>query len=94
MLITNLFEKTQMEQLQQLMKQRDDLEAEIEAITGSLNSSGTPGMHGGLVDKDGFPISDVEKILSVRELRSLLISTSLLSFLLFELFYELISLFV
>lgn len=59
--------------LQKLIKQRDDLEAEIEALTNYLNSPGNPGLHGGLVDKDGFPISDVEKILAVRESRNLLI---------------------
>jgi 26S proteasome non-ATPase regulatory subunit 9 len=62
-----------MEHLQKLIKQRDDLEAEIEALTSYLNSPGNPGLHGGLVDKDGFPISDVEKILAVRESRNLLI---------------------
>lgn len=63
-----------MEHLQKLIKQRDDLEAEIEALNSYLNSPGNPGLHGGLVDKDGFPISDVEKILAVRESRNLLIS--------------------
>lgn len=65
-----------MEHLQKLIKQRDDLEVEIEALTSYLNSPGNPGLHGGLVDKDGFPISDVEKILAVRESRNLLISKS------------------
>jgi len=61
-----------MEQLQQLIQQREELEHEIEGLNNYLNAPGNPGLRGGLVDKDGFPIADVQKILSIRESRNLL----------------------
>eukprot|EP01121_Diplochlamys_sp_Union-15-3_P006390 TRINITY_DN1688_c0_g1_i1.p1 TRINITY_DN1688_c0_g1~~TRINITY_DN1688_c0_g1_i1.p1 ORF type:complete len:100 (+),score=26.70 TRINITY_DN1688_c0_g1_i1:60-359(+) len=64
--------KLTMNELQALIKQRDEIEAEIEALISYLNAPGNPGLKGGLVDKEGFPIADVQKILSVRESRNLL----------------------
>ena len=58
-----------MEELKQLMKKRDEMEAEVDKLTGYLTGPGMPGLVGGLVDKEGFPIEDVNLILSVREAR-------------------------
>ncbi len=66
---------TAMQELKGLMNKKDELEKEIEMLVGSLNAPGMPGIEGGLVDKDGFPLEDVALIISVREQRGRLART-------------------
>jgi len=40
-------------ELQQLIKQKDDLEKEINEIQAFLTSPGNLGLRGGLIDKEG-----------------------------------------
>eukprot|EP01126_Amoeba_proteus_P051476 TRINITY_DN6147_c0_g1_i7.p1 TRINITY_DN6147_c0_g1~~TRINITY_DN6147_c0_g1_i7.p1 ORF type:complete len:152 (-),score=32.58 TRINITY_DN6147_c0_g1_i7:89-544(-) len=58
------------EELEVLIKRKDNLESEIAALVNYLQSPGNPGLKGGLVDSEGFPIGDVEKIIAVREARA------------------------
>eukprot|EP01130_Rhizamoeba_saxonica_P012935 TRINITY_DN5495_c2_g1_i3.p2 TRINITY_DN5495_c2_g1~~TRINITY_DN5495_c2_g1_i3.p2 ORF type:complete len:218 (+),score=51.65 TRINITY_DN5495_c2_g1_i3:22-654(+) len=53
----------------QLMQTKETLESEIEALLSYLTAPGGPGLSGGLIDDEGFPINDVEHILSVRTAR-------------------------
>jgi len=53
----------------QLFQQKDELEQEIQELTAYLNAPGMPGLSGGLVDAEGFPLADVEKIIAVRQAR-------------------------
>jgi len=55
--------------VQKLMRERDQLENEIKELREYLLAPGMPGLSGGLIDNEGFPISDVEKIIKVRESR-------------------------
>uniref|UniRef100_A0A6B2LI14 Nas2 N-terminal domain-containing protein n=1 Tax=Arcella intermedia TaxID=1963864 RepID=A0A6B2LI14_9EUKA len=55
--------------MSELVASREKLESEIEQLLNYLNAPGNPGLKGGLVDEEGFPIADVEKIISVREAR-------------------------
>lgn len=57
------------QELKQLAQRKDEIEKEIKELVEYLNSSGF-GLSGNLVDKDGFPLSDVEKILSIRNARN------------------------
>jgi 26S proteasome non-ATPase regulatory subunit 9 len=57
-----------------LVKQKDQLESEIASLIGYLNSPGNPGLSGGLIDDEGFPIGDVGKIIDVRTARNQLAS--------------------
>lgn len=61
--------------LQALMAERDDLEAEIRRLNAVLLGPQGAGLVGGLVDKDGFPTADFEKVISVRESRQKLACT-------------------
>ncbi len=56
-----------------LDKQRTKIEDEIMQITNFLNSEGMPGVDGRLIDKEGFPIPNVD-IMAVRTARNKLIS--------------------
>eukprot|EP01119_Soliformovum_irregulare_P007811 TRINITY_DN20326_c0_g1_i1.p1 TRINITY_DN20326_c0_g1~~TRINITY_DN20326_c0_g1_i1.p1 ORF type:complete len:217 (+),score=30.88 TRINITY_DN20326_c0_g1_i1:109-759(+) len=56
------------ETLKALIKQKDEMETEILALTHQLQTGGF-GLHGSLVDKEGFPIADAEKAIAVREAR-------------------------
>lgn len=47
---------------------KDQIEKEIDELLLALNQDGV-GLHGNLVDDEGFPISDVEKILRTRDAR-------------------------
>jgi len=58
-----------MEELKQLMAKQKELEDEIESLNRYLTGPGMPGLQGGLVDKEGFPVEDVQMILSVRDAR-------------------------
>lgn len=55
--------------LKALVSQKDEIESQIKALNEYLDQGGF-GMKGSLVDKEGFPISDVSKILSVRDARN------------------------
>jgi hypothetical protein len=55
--------------LKELIREKDEMEAEIERLTNYLTGPRMPGLTGGLVDKEGFPISDVSLIIAVREAR-------------------------
>lgn len=66
--------KTAEDELSELVKQKDQLETEIEKLITYLNSPGNPGLSGGLIDDEGFPIGDVGKIIDVRTARNQLAS--------------------
>eukprot|EP01128_Nolandella_sp_AFSM9_P011204 TRINITY_DN7923_c0_g1_i1.p1 TRINITY_DN7923_c0_g1~~TRINITY_DN7923_c0_g1_i1.p1 ORF type:complete len:265 (+),score=70.65 TRINITY_DN7923_c0_g1_i1:64-795(+) len=59
-----------MEELKAKLEERDRLEKEIAELVSVLTGPGGLGFHGGLIDKEGFPISDVEKIISTRQARN------------------------
>merc|ERR1711998_309631 len=48
------------DELKSKMRQKDQIEAEIIALSEYLQSQGVPGLHGGLVDSEGFPRADVD----------------------------------
>lgn len=43
-------------ELKGLIAQRENIEAEIAALTSSLEAPGMPGVSGPLVDREGFPL--------------------------------------
>lgn len=47
-------------ELNQLQAQRSAIEAEIKERSDRLNEPGQPGMNGSLLDKEGFPRSDID----------------------------------
>uniref|UniRef100_A0A383VU54 Nas2 N-terminal domain-containing protein n=1 Tax=Tetradesmus obliquus TaxID=3088 RepID=A0A383VU54_TETOB len=47
-------------ELKQLQAQRSAIEAEIKERSDRLNDPGQPGMNGSLLDKEGFPRSDID----------------------------------
>ncbi|WIA41924.1 hypothetical protein OEZ86_009237 [Tetradesmus obliquus] len=47
-------------ELKQLQAQRSAIEAEIKERSDCLNDPGQPGMNGSLLDKEGFPRSDID----------------------------------
>lgn len=53
------------QELVKLVETRDQMERRMEELMQALEESGF-GLSGGLVDEDGFPISDVPKIIEVR----------------------------
>lgn len=57
-----------MEELLELEKRKKAIEDEISSSLGFLNESGMPGLHGPLVDAEGFPRSDVD-VYAVRTAR-------------------------
>ena len=57
------------EQVRAWIAEKDEIEARLEALENELHESGF-GMSGGLVDDEGFPLSDVEKIWDVRTARN------------------------
>lgn len=42
------------------MQLKDEIEDEIKAIDAFLTNQGVPGLHGGLVDAQGFPRADID----------------------------------
>jgi 26S proteasome non-ATPase regulatory subunit 9 len=58
-----------MEAVKTLIAQRDAIELEIESLHEWLQAPGRPGLKGGLVDKDGFPLEDVDLVIKTREAR-------------------------
>jgi 26S proteasome non-ATPase regulatory subunit 9 len=57
------------EYVENLIKQKDVLENEIASLIKFLKTPGNFGLSGGLIDEEGFPISDVGKIIEVRTAR-------------------------
>ena len=49
-----------------LDKQRLKLEDEIMQLTNFLNSEGMPGVDGSLIDREGFPIANVNLIVILK----------------------------
>lgn len=68
-------ETVTVESLQLLIAQKDAIESELLATRSWLTSPGNLGLSGGLVDSEGFPINDVEKIIATREARGKLART-------------------
>lgn len=50
------------------VKAKSEIEAEIEAVGDELTSGNNPGLHGPLVDAEGFPRADID-VYRVRQLR-------------------------
>jgi hypothetical protein len=61
------------EELKELISKKDALELEIKGITEALNEQGVGGPNSKLVDKDGFPRSDID-VSGISHLRSRLAS--------------------
>lgn len=57
-----------MDHLKKLGEQKETMEEEILVLTESLNGPGLPGLHGNLVDSEGFPRADIN-IPEVRSMR-------------------------
>jgi len=57
------------EQVRAWIIEKDEIEARLEALEKELEDSGF-GMHGGLIDEEGYPLPDVEKIWDVRNARN------------------------
>ncbi|KAK3597056.1 hypothetical protein CHS0354_022059 [Potamilus streckersoni] len=57
-----------MAKMNQLMKRRDEIEAEIKELGDVLESQGGVGMKGPLVDAEGYPRADID-VYSVRHAR-------------------------
>lgn len=53
-------EQISREEMKQKMNQKDMFEEEMAALSEYLQSQGVPGLHGGLVDSEGFPRADVD----------------------------------
>lgn len=60
------------EYLLELDKKRTELEKEIFELSDFLNSPGMPGVEGSLIDREGFPIPNVD-LYAVRTARNKLI---------------------
>jgi 26S proteasome non-ATPase regulatory subunit 9 len=58
-----------------LVLQKDEAEQEIQELTAYLTAPGMPGLSGGLVDGEGYPLADVDKIIAVRQARHRLACT-------------------
>ncbi len=56
--------------LMELGKQRKAMEAEMAEIHAALTGPGGAGLKGGLIDAQGFPIDDTQKVISVRQQRN------------------------
>jgi hypothetical protein len=69
-------EETTVESLQLLIAQKDAIEAELLSTRSWLVAPGNLGLSGGLLDEEGFPINDVDKIIATREARGKLARTS------------------
>lgn len=65
----NLDNKYKKDELLSLYAQRKMMEEEMASIISYLHSTGL-GLSGGLIDAEGYPISDTEKIISVRTARN------------------------
>lgn len=70
-----------MEAVKTLIAQRDAIELEIDSLREWLQAPGRPGLKGGLVDKDGFPLEDVDLVIKTREARHRLACTTTFQFL-------------
>jgi hypothetical protein len=61
--------RPRMEAVKTLIAQRDAIELEIDSLREWLQAPGRPGLKGGLVDKDGFPLEDVDLVIKTRDTR-------------------------
>lgn len=68
-------EQHTVESVQLLIAQKDAIESELLATRSWLLAPGNLGLSGGLLDAEGFPINDVEKIIATREARGKLART-------------------
>lgn len=59
---------TTVQEVRALIARKDEIEAEIASLAGSLEGPGGPGLHGNLIDRDGFPRADID-VLAVRQAR-------------------------
>ncbi|GJQ11344.1 hypothetical protein GpartN1_g3135.t1 [Galdieria partita] len=66
--MANCSQEEKWQRARALLRQREAIEEEIKSITSSLTGPGGPGLHGNLLDSEGFPRSDVD-IVSVRSQR-------------------------
>ena len=57
------------QELLDMYKERKEMEEEMSQIISYLNGTGL-GLSGGLIDSEGFPIADTEKIIDVRTARN------------------------
>ena len=48
------------DKLKTLAQKKKEIEDEIIALTECLTAEGMPGLHGSLVDKEGFPREDID----------------------------------
>jgi len=69
-------EQHSVESLQLLIAQKDAIENELLVTRAWLVAPGNLGLSGGLLDAEGFPINDVEKIIATREARGKLARTA------------------
>ena len=68
------------QKLQILMQSRQKLEKEMDSIYNYLTVENKFGLEGGLIDREGFPINDVDKILAVRTARHKMASKTIKNF--------------
>lgn len=61
------------DQVREWIESKDKMETRIDEIEGYLKESGF-GLSGGLVDDEGYPLPDVDKIFEIRGLRNELAS--------------------
>ena len=61
------------EQVVKWIEMKDSMESRIDEIETMLSETGF-GLHGGLIDDEGYPISDVDKIFEIRSARNELAS--------------------
>jgi hypothetical protein len=71
-----LEEEYDVPKLQKLVLERDEMEKEIRELLSLLTGPNGPGLRGGLVDAEGFPTADFDKVISVRENRQKLACAS------------------
>lgn len=69
-------EPVTLESLQLLVAQKDAIESELLSTRSWLMAPGNLGLFGGILDEEGFPINDVDKVIATREARGKLASTT------------------
>ncbi|GJD12822.1 26S proteasome non-ATPase regulatory subunit 9 [Galdieria sulphuraria] len=66
--MANCSQEEKWQRARALLRQREAIEEEIKSISSMLTGPGGPGLHGNLVDSEGFPRNDLD-IISVRSQR-------------------------
>lgn len=66
--MANCSQEEKCQRARALVRQREAIEEEIKSITANLTGPGGPGLHGNLLDSEGFPRADLD-IPSVRSQR-------------------------